>query len=83
MAAAGADAVAVDATLRPRSDGRPTPAFLAELDRELDVPVLADVDDLESGRAAAAAGVAAVATTLAGYTGGPVPAEPDVELVRA
>ena len=83
VAAAGADAVAVDATLRPRSDGRPTAAFLAELDVELDVPVLADVDDLESGRAAAAAGVAAVATTLAGYTAGTVPAEPDLELVAA
>ncbi len=83
VAAAGADVVAVDATLRPRSDGRATAAFLAELDRELEVPVLADVDDLESGRAAAAAGVDAVATTLAGYTAGLVPTEPDLELVAA
>ena len=74
VADAGADVVAVDATLRPRADGRATAEFLDELDRELGVPLLADVDDLESGRAAAAAGVAAVATTLAGYTGGPVPA---------
>ena len=45
--------------------------------------MLADVDDLESGQAAAAAGAAAVATTLAGYTGGEVPDGPDVELVAA
>jgi len=83
VAEAGADMVAVDATLRPRADGRATAEFLDELGRELGVPVLADVDDLASGRAAAAAGVAAVATTLAGYTGGPVPAAPDLELVAA
>ncbi len=83
VADAGADVVAVDATLRRRSDGRATAQFLAELGRELAVPVLADVDDLESGRAAADAGADAVATTLAGYTGAAVPAEPDLALVRA
>jgi N-acylglucosamine-6-phosphate 2-epimerase len=63
VAAAGADMVAVDATLRPRPDG----ADLASLVAELPVPVLADVDSLEAGLAARDAGVAAVATTLAGY----------------
>jgi N-acylglucosamine-6-phosphate 2-epimerase len=44
--------------------------------------VLADVDCLEAGLAARAAGAAAVATTLSGYTGvEPVPEEPDLELV--
>jgi N-acylglucosamine-6-phosphate 2-epimerase len=65
VAAAGADLVAVDATLRPRPDG----VDLSSLVSELPVPVLADVDSLEAGLAARHAGAAAVATTLAGYTG--------------
>jgi N-acylglucosamine-6-phosphate 2-epimerase len=84
VADAGADIVAVDATLRPRPGGASPEAFLAELSRELPQPVLADVDSLPAARAARAAGAAAVATTLAGYTGGgEAPAEPDLELVAA
>lgn len=64
VAAAGADIVAVDATLRPRPDR----VDLASLVAGLAVPVLADVDCLEAGLAAREAGAAAVATTLAGYT---------------
>jgi N-acylglucosamine-6-phosphate 2-epimerase len=88
VAAAGADMVALDATLRPRPDG----VALASLVAELPVPVLADVDCLEAGLAAREAGAAAVATTLAGYTdaapvataaGGSAPGEPDLELVSA
>jgi len=79
VAAAGADIVAVDATLRPRPDG----VSLAALVSELPVPVLADVDCLEAGVAARKAGAAAVATTLAGYTGaGTTPATPDINLVE-
>jgi N-acylglucosamine-6-phosphate 2-epimerase len=82
LAAAGADIVAVDATRRPRPGGLDSERFLARLVRALAQPVLADVDCLEAGRAARAAGAAAVATTLSGYTGdGPVPDEPDLELV--
>lgn len=93
VAAAGAEIVAVDATLRPRPDG----VSLAGLVEALPVPVLADVDCLEAGLAAREAGTAAVATTLAGYTGGgapggafaepasgvPASAGPDLELVEA
>jgi N-acylglucosamine-6-phosphate 2-epimerase len=80
VAAAGADIVAVDATLRPRPDG----VDLSSLVSELTVPVLADVDSLEAGVAAREAGAAAVATTLAGYTGqNTPPAEPDIDLVAA
>jgi N-acylglucosamine-6-phosphate 2-epimerase len=91
VAAAGADIVATDATLRPRPDG----VSLAEVVAELSVPVLADVDSLEAGLAAREAGAAAVATTLAGYTGNaasragaapasaPASAGPDLELVAA
>jgi N-acylglucosamine-6-phosphate 2-epimerase len=86
VVAAGAEIVAVDATLRPRPDG----VSLAALVAELPVPVLADVDCLEAGIAAREAGAAAVATTLAGYTSGagpvsgaPASAGPDLVLVRA
>jgi N-acylglucosamine-6-phosphate 2-epimerase len=82
LAAAGADIVAVDATRRPRPGGLGSERFVARLARELARPVLADVDCFEAGVAARAAGAAAVATTLSGYTGdGPLPAEPDLELV--
>ena len=82
VAAAGADIVAVDATLRSRPGGVDTARFLAELAREVAKPVLADVDSLEAGVEAEAAGAAAVATTLSGYTGdGTPPEEPDLDLV--
>jgi N-acylglucosamine-6-phosphate 2-epimerase len=83
VADAGADVVAVDATLRTRDGGMTTRDFIAALARELDPPLLADVDSLEAGLAARAAGADAVATTLSGYTGdGPVPDKPDLELVE-
>ena len=80
---AGADVVAVDATLRLRPDGMTTHDFVAALAAELEPPLLADVDSLDAGRAARAAGADAVATTLSGYTGdGGAPEEPDLELVE-
>jgi N-acylglucosamine-6-phosphate 2-epimerase len=82
VAAAGADVVAVDATARPRPGAASGAELVAALDG-LGVPVLADVDTLEAGVAAREAGAAAVASTLSGYTGGPTPPDPDIELVRA
>jgi N-acylglucosamine-6-phosphate 2-epimerase len=83
VADAGADVVAVDATLRPRPGGMTTHDFVAALARDIEPPLLADVDSLEAGLAARAAGADAVATTLSGYTGdGPVPDGPDLELVE-
>lgn len=82
LAAAGADLIAFDATLRLRPGGMPVDAFIARLRAEVALPLLADVDDFDSGVAARRAGADAVATTLAGYTGvGPVPPGPDLELV--
>jgi N-acylglucosamine-6-phosphate 2-epimerase len=78
---AGATLVALDGTRRPRPDGTPLAALIAVIHADLDVPVMADVDTYEAGVAAREAGADLVATTLAGYTGGPVPAEPDLELV--
>jgi N-acylglucosamine-6-phosphate 2-epimerase len=81
---AGAAVLAVDATLRPRHDGTPPDAFIRRLNREMDVPVLADVDTLEAGLRAREAGAGAVATTLSGYTGAGAPPDgPDLELVAA
>ena len=83
VAAAGADVVAVDATLRTRPDGMATQDFLAALSAELEAPLLGDVDSFESAAAALAAGADAVATTLSGYTGGgSAPEEPDLELLE-
>jgi putative N-acetylmannosamine-6-phosphate epimerase len=48
---------------------------------ELPGRVVADVDDVSAGRAAAEAGAAAVATTLSGYTGTEDPDGPDTTLV--
>jgi N-acylglucosamine-6-phosphate 2-epimerase len=83
---AGAHIVAVDATLRERPGGEGPQAFLGRLREALGdgVEVLADVDAVEAGVRAAAAGADAVATTLSGYTGrGAAPAGPDLGLVRA
>ncbi|WP_405070270.1 putative N-acetylmannosamine-6-phosphate 2-epimerase [Kribbella sp. NBC_01510] len=82
VVAAGADLVALDGTLRPRPDGQPLDRQIRRIHDELGVPVLADVDSLDAGLAARDAGADLVATTLSGYTAGPTPTGPDVELVR-
>lgn len=79
---AGADMIAVDATLRRRADGMLGPEFV-ERARQLGACVLADIDDLPSAVAAAQNGADAVSTTLAGYTRGETPLLPDVALVAA
>jgi N-acylglucosamine-6-phosphate 2-epimerase len=82
VAAAGADVLALDATGRPRADGRGPGELIEQLKHELPLPLLADVDCYAAGIAAREAGAAAVATTLSGYTPGPPPAAPDLELVE-
>jgi N-acylglucosamine-6-phosphate 2-epimerase len=67
-AEAGAELVAVDATARSRPDGTGGADFVAAASAELPGRIVADVDDAAAGLAAAEAGAAAVATTLAGYT---------------
>jgi len=78
---AGADIVALDATLRPRPGT--TAAQLIAAVRTLGPLVMADVAAVAEGEAAAAAGATYVATTLSGYTGGAVPEDPDIDLVAA
>ena len=66
--AAGADIVALDATDRIRPDGDSLEILMERIHRELSIPVMADVDSLESGLRAAELGSAWVGTTLYGYT---------------
>jgi N-acylglucosamine-6-phosphate 2-epimerase len=78
----GVDLIAVDATLRKRVDGTLGNDFVAQA-KGVGAQVLADIDDLESAIAAEKSGAIAVLTTLAGYTNGPVPELPDLDLVKS
>ena len=82
VAAAGADIVALDATGRPRPDGRTLTQVIAAIHDELGKPVLADVSTFDEGLAAVAAGADLVATTLSGYTPySPQQPGPDLDLL--
>ena len=81
VAEAGGDLVAVDATERARPDGSSGAEFVAALAAELPGRIVADVDRLSAGAAAARAGAAAVATTLSGYTSATSSTAPDIPLV--
>ena len=75
---AGADIIAFDATERPR------PVPVAELVAAVQAHgalAMADCSNFDDGIKAAALGVAIVSSTLSGYTGGPVPHDPDLQLV--
>ncbi len=79
LAAAGAAIIAIDATRRPR----PVPvADLLAAIRAGGRVAMADCATLDDARAAIAAGADWVGSTMAGYAGGPVPAAPDLGLVR-
>jgi N-acylglucosamine-6-phosphate 2-epimerase len=67
IAAAGAEIVAFDATGRSRASGASTAGLTAAAQRAGRL-AMADCALADDGRAAAAAGVDLVATTLAGYT---------------
>jgi len=83
---AGAEIIALDATLRPRSDGSAAATLIPEL-RRRGVVVMADIDNLAAAKAAASVGVDLLGTTLSGYTDDSVgsnrPSGPDVGLVTA
>ena len=68
IAAAGADIIAIDATLRNRPNGETLSDIIAGIHQELGKLVMADVDTLEAGIKAARSGADVVATTLYGYT---------------
>lgn len=68
IAGAGADIIAIDATLRNRPDGETVVTLIERIHQELGKPVMADVDTFEAAKAAEEAGADIVATTLYGYT---------------
>jgi N-acylglucosamine-6-phosphate 2-epimerase len=68
VAVAGADIIALDATLRSRPDGMTAAQMIKLYKEELGLPVMADISTLEEGMAAVEAGADIVATTLSGYT---------------
>lgn len=80
LAEAGADIVAFDATHRRR----PEPVGdLVTATHAAGRLAMADLSTLAEAQEAAALGCDILGTTLSGYTGGPVPDEPDLELVAA
>ncbi|GAA3931843.1 putative N-acetylmannosamine-6-phosphate 2-epimerase [Microbacterium soli] len=81
VVASGADIVAVDASLRDRDGGESGATLIRRIREELGVRVMADIDGIPAAEAAAEAGADLISTTLSGYTGGTVPAEPDIALI--
>ncbi|HZG86900.1 N-acetylmannosamine-6-phosphate 2-epimerase [Paenibacillus sp.] len=78
---AGADMIAFDATPRPRPDGCTLEELVLYM-KERGLPAIADISTLEEAAYAESLGVAAVATTLSGYTPySPRRTDPDFELV--
>ncbi len=68
IATAGADIIAIDATLRQRPGGETIETLIARIHDELGKLVMADIDTIESAIAAEKAGADLVGTTLYGYT---------------
>lgn len=78
LAAAGADLIAFDATDRDRPVSR---AALVAAIHAAGRVAMADCAAPEDGLSAHALGVAVLGSTMSGYTGGPVPDDPDLHLV--
>lgn len=68
IAEAGADIIAIDATVRNRPDAETINTLIPKIQQELGKQVMADVDTLEAAIEAAKAGADFVGTTLYGYT---------------
>ncbi|MFB2880430.1 N-acetylmannosamine-6-phosphate 2-epimerase [Floridanema aerugineum] len=68
IAIAGADIIAIDATLRERPNQEQLTTIISRIHQELGKLVMADIDTLEAAIAAANAGADIVGTTLYGYT---------------
>ena len=77
---AGADVIAFDATDRRRPV---SVEALAQAVRDAGKLSMADCSCVDDARRALAAGVDFVGTTMSGYTGGPEPVDPDIDLVAA
>jgi N-acylglucosamine-6-phosphate 2-epimerase len=83
IAGAGADILALDATLRPHPGGLAADEVIRQVKERTGRPVLADVATYAEGVAAWRAGADAVSTTLSGYTAdSPRQDAPDFDLLR-
>ncbi|MDQ7027580.1 MAG: N-acetylmannosamine-6-phosphate 2-epimerase [Anaerolineae bacterium] len=79
----GVEMIAIDATSRPRPDGKSLEEFIAEIKKRTDILIMADVSTLEEGIQAMRFGCDVVSTTLSGYT--PYSSQsddPDIQLIR-
>jgi N-acylglucosamine-6-phosphate 2-epimerase len=68
VAQAGADIIAIDATLRKRPGNETVADMITKIHQELNKLVMADVDTIEAATIAVAAGADILGTTLYGYT---------------
>lgn len=68
IAQAGAEIIAIDATLRNRPNNETVESMIRRIHQELGKLVMADIDTAEAAIAAEAAGADLVGTTLYGYT---------------
>ena len=68
IAKAGANIIAIDATLRNRPQGETMVNLIKQIHQELGTLVMADVDTIENAITSSQAGVDYVGTTLYGYT---------------
>ncbi len=91
IAAVGADAIAIDATHRPRFDDLTLQQFIGAIKEKFSIPVLGDISILEEGIDAFKWGMDGVSTTISGYTsyshqfgrlGDIPPKEPDYQLIK-
>lgn len=78
---AGADLVALEATIRPRPGGESL-ADVVDTIHAAGALAMADCGTLDDARRAVEAGVDAVGTTMSGYVGGPKQEGPDFELIE-
>jgi N-acylglucosamine-6-phosphate 2-epimerase len=83
VARAGADIIAIDATIRPNPDGLNLKERIRLIHERTNCPVMADISTFEEGLAAEEAGTDLVSTTLSGYTvDSPTQEAPDFELLH-
>ncbi|WP_207782538.1 N-acetylmannosamine-6-phosphate 2-epimerase [Phytoactinopolyspora limicola] len=81
LASAGAAIIALDATPRPRPGGETLDTIVDRIHRDLERPVMGDVDSVESARFALRCDVDVLATTLSGYTGHRQSDTVDIDLI--
>ncbi|MGX4587882.1 N-acetylmannosamine-6-phosphate 2-epimerase [Paenibacillus chitinolyticus] len=80
---AGADIVALDATMRPRPKGETLKEIVSEIKMRAGVLLMADISTVEEGLYAQEAGFDILSTTMSGYTPySPQQEGPDFTLIR-